>query len=135
MRNKIESIKLTENFKKEIIYNSLCNGLGQLQCYGLEILYSDTDYTEGKKAYYERTKKIAGACYEDILMEILTLNKKIVFEDTETGEFFYLKLSDALRNLDNLPVWVVSQLLDESDDSTTADVVLQFSLFNEVVFG
>jgi hypothetical protein len=37
--------------------------------------------------------------------------------------------------LDNLPVWVVSQLLDESDDSTTADVVLQFALFNEVVFG
>ena len=135
MENKIVSIKLTDGFKKEIIYNALCNGLGQLQCYGLELIFNDEDYTEAKKSYYERTKKIAGACYEDVLMEILTLNKKIVFEDTETGEFFYLKLSDALSNLDNLPVWVVSQLLDESDDSTTADVVLQFSLFNEVVFG
>ena len=135
MRNKILSIKLTDNFKKEILYNSLCNGLGQLQCYGLEIIYSDSDYTEGKKAYYERTKTFSGACYEDILMEILTLDKKIVFEDTETGEFFNLKLSESLNNLDNLPVWVVSQLLDESDDSTTADAVLQFALFNEIVFG
>lgn len=135
MKNKIASIKLSEDFKKEIIYNALCNGLGQLQCYGLNLLWADEDYTEAKKSYYQRTQKISGACYEDILMELLELKKRVVFEDLETGEFFDLKLSDALNNLDNLPIWVVNQILDGCDDGETADIVLQHCLFNEVVFG
>lgn len=135
MENKFVSIKLTEDFKKEIIFNSLCNGLGQLQCYGLNLLWSDEDYTEAKKSYYQRTQKISGACYEDILMELLEMKKRVVFEDLETGEFYDLKLSDALTNLDNLPIWVIVQILEENDDGETADIVLQHCLFNEVVFG
>ena len=135
MENKIVSIKLTEDFKKEIIFNALCNGLGQLQCYGLNLLWSDEDYTEAKKSYYQRTQRISGACYEDILMELLEMKKRVVFEDLETGEFFDLKLSDALTNLDNLPIWVIVQILEENDDGETADIVLQYCLFNEVVFG
>ena len=135
MENKFVSIKLTEDFKKEIIFNSLCNGLGQLQCYGLNLLWSDEDYTEAKKSYYQRTQRISGACYEDILMELLEMKKRVVFEDLETGEFFDLKLSDALTNLDNLPIWVIVQILEENDDGETADIVLQYCLFNEVVFG
>ncbi len=135
MKNKIVSIKLSEDFKKEIIYNALCNGLGQLQCYGLNLLWSDEDYTEAKKSYYQRTERISGACYEDILMELITMGKKVVFEDLESEEFYDFKLSDALMNLDNLPIWVINQILEESDDGETADIVLQYCLFNEVVFG
>jgi len=135
MENKIVSIKFTDDFKKEIIYNSLCNGLGQLQCYGLELLWNDEDYTEAKKSYYKRIDKISGACYEDILMELITMEKKVVFEDTETEEFFDFKLSNALMNLDNLPMWAIIQILEENDDAVTADVVLQYCLFNEIIFG
>lgn len=60
MENKIESIKMTEGFKREVLFNSLCNGLGQLYAYGLELIFNDDDYTEAKKSYYERTKKISG---------------------------------------------------------------------------
>jgi len=135
MENKIVSIKFTDDFKKEIIYNSLCNGLGQLQCYGLELLWNDEDYIEAKKSYYKRIDKISGACYEDILMELITMEKKVVFEDTETEEFFDFKLSNALMNLDNLPMWAIIQILEENDDAVTADVVLQYCLFNEIIFG
>ena len=135
MENKIVSIKLTDGFKKEIIYNALCNGLGQLQCYGLELIFNDEDYTEAKKSYYERTKKIAGACYEDILMEILTMGKHLSFLDNETDEIFHLSFELALSNLDKLEVERVIQLIDETDDGETADVVLQTCLFGEIIFG
>ena len=135
MENKIVSIQLTESFKKEILLNSLCNGLGQLQCYGLELSWDDSDYSEAKKSYYERTKKISGACYEDILMEILTMGKHLSFLDHETDEVFYLTMDLALQNLDKLEVERVIQLIDESDDGETADVVLQTCLFGEIVFG
>ena len=135
MENKIESIKMTEGFKREVIFNSLCNGLGQLYAYGLELIFNDDDYTEAKKSYYERTKKISGACYEDILLEILTMGKHITFLDNETDEVFYLTFDLAMQNLDKLEVERVIQLIDESDDGETADIVLQTCLFGEIVFG
>jgi len=135
MENKIESIKMTEGFKREVLFNSLCNGLGQLYAYGLELIFNDDDYTEAKKSYYERTKKISGACYEDILLEILTMGKHITFLDNETDEVFYLTFDLAMQNLDKLEVERVIQLIDESDDGETADIVLQTCLFGEVVFG
>jgi len=135
MENKIESIKMTEGFKREVLFNSLCNGLGQLYAYGLELIFNDDDYTEAKKSYYERTKKISGACYEDILLEILTMGKHITFLDNETDEVFYLTFDLAMQNLDKLEVERVIQLIDESDDGETADIVLQTCLFGEIVFG
>jgi hypothetical protein len=135
MENKIVSIKLTDGFKKEILLNSLCNGLGQLQCYGLELSWDDSDYSAAKKSYYEKTKKISGACYEDILLEILTMGKHLSFLDHETDEVFYLTMDLALQNLDKLEVERVIQLIDETDDSETADVVLQTCLFGEIIFG
>lgn len=135
MENKIVSIKLSEDFKKEIIYNALCNGLGQLQCYGLELIFNDEDYTEAKKSYYQRTQKISGACYEDILLEILTMGKHLSFLDNETDEVFHLSFELALSNLDKLEIQRVIQLIDETDDGETADVVLQTCLFGEIIFG
>jgi hypothetical protein len=135
MENKIQSIILTDEYKKEIIHNALCNGLGQLHCYGLELYWNDEDYTEAKKSYYQRTQKISGACYEDILMELLEMNKKVVFVDLETDEIHNFNLQTSLKNLDNLNKEWILQLIEGNDDSETADVVLQFCLFNEIVFG
>ena len=135
MENKIVSIKLTEGFKKEILFNSLCNGLGQLQCYGLELIFNDEDYTEAKKSYYKRNNQNSVACYEDILLEILTMGKHLSFLDNETDEVFHLSFELALSNLDKLEVERVIQLIDETDDGETADVVLQTCLFGEIIFG
>ena len=135
MENKIVSIKLTEDFKKEILLNSLCNGLGQLQAYGLELIFNDDDYTEAKKSYYKRNNQNSVACYEDILLEILTNGKQLSFIDEESEETYFFKLDSALKNLDNLPPQWILQLVNEEDDAITADVVLQFCLFNEIVFG
>lgn len=80
-------------------------------------------------------RKFRGACYEDILLEILTMGKHITFLDNETDEVFYLTFDLAMQNLDKLEVERVIQLIDESDDGETADVVLQTCLFGEIVFG
>jgi len=135
MENKIVSMKMSEDFKKEIIFNSLCNGLGELSSYGLDLNFEDSDYKEAKKSHFEKNGKIGGACYEDILMEILTNGKQISFIDEESEETHFFKLDSALKNLDNLPPQWILQLLNEEDDAVTADVVLQFCLFNEIVFG
>ena len=47
----------------------------------------------------------------------------------------YFKLDLAIQYLDKLPPHCILQLLNEEDDVTTADIVLQTCLFGEVVFG
>lgn len=135
MENKIQSIILTDEFKKEIIYNSLCNGLGQIcSCYYLKWDVQKTYYEEAKKQLKEE-KPNETICIEDVLMKVLENGKSIKIVDTETEEVHYWRLKDALYRMDKLPLWVINQFLYESDDSDSADVVLQICIFGEVIFG
>ena len=63
------------------------------------------------------------------------MGKHLSFLDNETDEIFHLSFELALSNLDKLEVERVIQLIDESDDGETADVVLQTCLFGEIIFG
>ena len=135
MKNKIQSIILTDEFKKEILFNSLCNGLGQIcSYYDLQWDVSETFYDEAKKELKEQ-KPNETICIEDILMKVLENGKSVKIVDLENEETHYLRLKDSLFKMDKLPIWVINQFLDESDDSDSADVVLQICIFGEVIFG
>ena len=135
MKNKIQSIILTDEFKKEILFNSLCNGLGQIcSYYDLQWDVSETFYDAAKKELKEQ-KPNETICTEDILMKVLENGKSVKIVDLENEETHYLRLKDSLFKMDKLPIWVINQFLDESDDSDSADVVLQICIFGEVIFG
>jgi hypothetical protein len=135
MKNKIQSIILTDEFKKEILFNSLCNGLGQIcSYYDLQWDVSETFYDEAKKELKEQ-KPNEAICIEDVLMKVLENGKSVKIVDLENEETHYLRLKDSLFKMDKLPIWVINQFLDESDDSDSADVVLQICIFGEVIFG
>jgi len=135
MENKIQSIILTDEFKKEIIYNSLCNGLGQIcSYYDLQWDVAETFYDEAKKELKE-LKPNEAICIEDVLMKVLENGKSIKIVDLESEEINYLRLKDCLFKMDKLPIWVVNQFLNEEDDGDSADVVLQICIFGEVIYG
>lgn len=132
--NKISKIILTDDFKKEILFNSLCNGLQEMNCYNLSIETKNLDYEKAKKSWLEKNKNQC-PCIEDIFMEILLMGNEIMFEDEESDEVYRLNLSLSLQNMNKLPIWVVVQFLEENDDATSAGVVLQICLFGEIIFG
>ena len=135
MKNKIQSIILTDEFKKEILFNSLCNGLGQIcSYYDLQWDVSETFYDAAKKELKEQ-KPNETICIEDVLMKVLENGKSVKIVDLENEETHYLRLKDSLFKMDKLPLWVINEFLDESDDSNSADVVLQICIFGEVIFG
>ncbi len=135
MKNKIQSITLTDEFKKEIIYNSLCNGLSQVcSYYDLQWDVFDDFYSDAKKELKEE-KPNETICIEDILLRVLENGKSIKIVDLENDEIHYLRLKDAFFKMDKLPLWVVDSFLNETDDSDSADVVLQTCIFGEVIFG
>ena len=134
MENRILSITMSDEYKKEILFNSLCNGLDELGFYGLQLEIDEDIFNEAKESWKEKNKNQL-PCYENIIFEMLEMKNIINVIDLENDERHYFKLDLAIQYLDKLPTHCILQLLNEEDDVTTADIVLQTCLFGEVVFG
>lgn len=120
--------KEEETQSEEMFYNALCNGLGYIADYGL-YLKKDSQYKQAKET-------LENPCYEDVLMAILKSGGTLTMLDDEDEDAVYtISLKDVHDRIPNAPQWAISQMLNEDDDATTADVILQIAFLNEIVFG
>jgi len=119
-----------KNFNyEEMFYNALCNGLGELSMYGLQLELDNEEYKRAKA-------NLDNPCYEDILMAILRSGGTLVVLDEEDENSRYeITLEDVHERVPNAPKWAIAQMINEEDDATTADVILQTVFLNEVIFG
>jgi len=131
-------IKLTNEESEEYFYLALCNGgLESLCSSGIELDSFDDDYSEAKKLLKEKDPSKA-ICYEDIYMQILRSGKKLKFVDTEDDESEHTKvisLADVHENVPKMPSNHLLDYVNENDDATTADVLLQTVLYGKIIFG
>jgi len=132
-KNKMKGISLTLSKEKseEFFYNALCNGLAHIGDYGLEV---DFD----QKAYDKARKKLEGPCYEDVLMQLLRDGGEIIFVDVEgDGEHTTtISIKDVHEKVQKTPFSHLDDMINENDDSVTADVIIQSVLFDgEIIFG
>lgn len=134
-------IKLTKEEAEKYFYNALCNGLGYIQNgYGLELKYYQNDYIEARRSVQ---KKMDGGkiekeeiCYEDVLMEILRIGKKLKLVDRESGEKTRVVfLKDVHERVAQTPIDHLNDMIQENDDAITADVILQTVFYEDVIFG
>lgn len=131
LKNKtIMKVKLTRKESINYFYNALCNGLGYVSAYGLEIEYSPDDYSMAK-----RNLKIESVCFEDVLIEILKTGGTLSLIDTEAEETFSIKLNDVFERVQTTPLCHLMDMKNEMDDAVTADVILQTVFLNDVIFG
>ena len=123
-------IKLTNAESEEYFYNALCNGLNYFSGYGI-ILEYDT------KEYQKSRTKLKSPCFEDVLMQMLRDGKTLTFEDIECeGEYTRtISLKDIHDKVSKTPIKHLSDMINENDDATTADVILQSVLYDEIIFG
>lgn len=123
-------IKLENHESEQMFYNSLCNGLGYMSGYGLELEYKDTQYNAAKK-------KLQSPCFEDVLMQILRDGGSLTFVDVECdGEYTRsISLADVHDRVQKTPARFLMDMVNEQDDAETADVILQTVFFEEIVFG
>ncbi len=69
-------IILTHEESEKYFYNALCNSLGYVYGYGLEMDFKGEDYKSAKS-------KLKNPCYEDGLMQILRDGNKLTLVDLE----------------------------------------------------
>ncbi len=133
-------IKLTEKESEEYFCNALCNGgLQSLECSGIELEINKDDYKEAKKALQDKNNdERVMICYEDVLMQILRGGKKLKFvdvEDEESEQTKEISLADVHEKVCKMPIEHLNDYIEENDDATTADVLLQTVLYGEIIFG
>jgi hypothetical protein len=125
-------IVLTPEESEEIFHNSLCNGHGLANC-GLSIETSEEDYTKAK------LRLVGGGtsrCIEDVWMEILRGGGKLTLVDEESGEDpAHITLKEVHERVQTAPINHLMDAINEEDDGTTAEVILQQVFYQDVIFG
>ena len=119
----------------EILHSILCNGaLDEFSGYGFSLDYSKDQYNMAKDHLKANNKNV---CFEDILVQMVRVGGKLRFIDVE-GEGTYTKglnIGVLLEGLNNASLDRVMEIINEEDDATTGELVLQEILFGEIVFG
>lgn len=128
-------IKLTSEESIEYFYNALCNvyGTGYWNGYGLEFSWDENDYKNAREKLNMKSLAV-----EDVLLQILKDGKYITVIDIE-GEGQYsrdISLQNIIDRVSKTPLKTLCEMVVfETDDTNTADVILQTVFFEEVVFG
>lgn len=135
---------LSQQEALEYLNNSLANayGTGYIQSYGLEIKYDVNEYeaakTRIKAEHMKRTGKDITVAFEDVMTEIIRGGGTLTMVDEEGGEPDYkMNLETLMQNVngDKMPQHIISELVEENDDASTADTYLQVAFMNEIVYG
>lgn len=123
-------ILLTPQESETFFHNALCNGLGYVEGYGLELTFKDSHYKAARK-------KLGSPCYEDVLLQILKDGKPLKMIDHECdGEYTReITLKDVHEKVQTTDASWLLQMENGEDDATTADCILQTVFFGEIIFG
>lgn len=129
-------VQLTPQESETHFFDALCNGLQEMQYYGLELQYSDEDYKAAKDILKEQTGENTAICYEDILMQILRMGKSLSLVDLEGGEdSSSITMKDVHERVSNTQIRHLMDAINERGDAITADVIIQTVFLNDVIYG
>lgn len=127
-------IVLEQSESEEIFFNAMCNGLGELSYYDLELDYDSDEYKAAKQKLNEAQPGIK-QCWEDVLMEMLRNGKSLWIVDNNDEERHPITMDLIHERVANTPHRHLMDAINERDDATTADCIIQTVIYNEVIYG
>lgn len=129
------SIVLTHEKSEELFYNALCNSLSYMRGYGLSLSYEKGEYAFARIVLISQGKE--DICHEDVLMEILREGNslKLIDEENDGDMTREIYMHHVWKRVQLTPIDHLVDMIEERDDATTGDVILQTVFFGDVVFG
>ena len=128
------NINLTHGESEAHFYNAICNGLGELRYYDLELDYDAKEYKAAKQQLSDKQPDTQ-ACWEDVLMEMLRSNNTLWIVDPNDNERHPITLDLVHERVQQTPVNHLMNAINENDDATTADCIIQTVIYGEVIYG
>jgi hypothetical protein len=128
------NINLTHEESEAHFYNAICNGLGELRYYDLELDYDTKEYKAAKQQLSDKQPDTQ-ACWEDVLMEMLRSGNTLWVVDSNDGERHPITLDLVHDRVQQTPVNHLMNAINENDDATTADCIIQTVIYGDVIYG
>lgn len=129
------TINLTPQESEKHFYDAMCNGLGELSYYGLQLDFNDIEYDIAKAKLKAATPDEA-ICLEDVLMEMLRSGNTLWIVDSEDDDSKHpITLQQVHDNVQHTPLNHLMDAINDNDDAVTADCILQTVIFGEVIYG
>lgn len=129
------TIVLTHTESETYFHTALCNGLGEMRYYGLSLEVDGNNAYKKAKAKLE--KEYNSTCYEDVLLQILKDGGTLTMVDEENdGDYTRtITIKEVHDRVAKSPLSHLMDMINEQDDATTGDVILQSVFYDEVIFG
>jgi hypothetical protein len=128
------NINLTHEESEAHFYNAICNGLGELRYYDLELDYDAKEYKAAKQQLSDKQPDNQ-ACWEDVLMEMLRSGNTLWVVDSNDSERHPITLDLVHERVQQTPTRHLMNAINENDDATTADCIIQTVIYGEVIYG
>ena len=131
------TIKIEKELKittQDITDYVLCCEAGGFDYWG-ELCSADEDYEAARKRLEEKSKPDFKPCYEDVLAEILEGGGKLTVYDREEDKEYELTTEKILEGWKKY-----AENYDSADDfdeydGESADCILQYAIFGDVIYG
>ena len=128
------NINLTHEESEAHFYNAICNGLGELRYYDLELDYEAKEYKAAKQQLNTKQPDTQ-ACWEDVLMEMLRSGNILWIVDPNDNERHPITLDLVHDRVQQTPTRHLMNAINENDDATTADCIIQTVIYGDVIYG
>jgi hypothetical protein len=128
------TIQLTPAEAENHFYNAMCNGLGELSYYDLEMDWDEYEYRDARLKL-ENAQPNVQQCFEDILMEMLRSGNTLWIVDQNDDERHPITLDLIHERVQLTPIKHLMDALNERDDAITADCILQTVIYKDIIFG
>lgn len=129
------NISLNKPESENYYHLALCNGLGYLSQYSVELEIDDSTYRRAKKTLELAQPLNQTICYEDVLMQILRGGDSLCFIDHLNKEKIIVTIEMVHYRVQKTEQHHLFDMIEERDDANTADAILQTVLYKEVIFG
>lgn len=130
-------ITLTTDEKLSMVYEALTTDLPYFRDYGICISYDRTKYREAQEALTYNKKNNETVCVEDVWLELIK-TVGITFCDIDEGidnVDFNMALINNNSKWEKIPLNIIDSFVSENYDANDADILMQYLLYGEVVFG
>jgi len=131
---RVMNINLTHEESENYFYNAICNGLGELVYYDLDLDYSDSEYKAAKQQLSDKQPDTQ-VCWEDVLMEMLRSGNTLWVVDSNDDERHPITLDLIHERVQTTQTNHLMNMINEHDDAITADVIIQTVVYGEIVYG
>lgn len=131
----VHKIQIIKEYETDDLVNILADAMMACSYWCSELDYERSEYKEAKENLLDEGMAEGNICFEEVLVGMLESGKSLYFIDAEDADEMYeLTLEKLLKGIRLNAEQRPHDCDLENGDAITMDCIIQFALFDDVIF-